>query len=176
MHRQQGFTLIELLVVIAIIGILATLVITQLSRATVKARISGAQSDVTEAGKAVQLFANDENSSGAVIATAAGASTMTFTGNLLSGTNYFSGTQIVDLTVAGTTSRYGTSISKSPSQNYVYKYKGGVAADLEGAKTASLTPVYSFCTNVKAVAGAAVDSTFQATQSGTAANPALTCP
>ena len=56
MQRRSGFTLIELLVVIAIIGILATLVITQLSGARVKARNSSAKSDITEAGKAVEVL------------------------------------------------------------------------------------------------------------------------
>jgi len=62
MHRKHGFTLIELLVVIAIIGILATLVITQLSGARIKARNGNAKSDATEAGKAVEVFKSDDNS------------------------------------------------------------------------------------------------------------------
>ena len=60
MQRRKGFTLIELLVVIAIIGILATLVITQLAGARIKARNSSAKSDITEAGKAVEVFKGDE--------------------------------------------------------------------------------------------------------------------
>ena len=53
---RKGFTLIELLVVIAIIGILATLVITQVASAQVRARNSQAQSDISQAGKGVETF------------------------------------------------------------------------------------------------------------------------
>ena len=68
LNRRRGFTLIELLVVIAIIGILATLVVTQLASARVKARNSSAKSDVTEAGKAVEVYKNDENAGNSTIA------------------------------------------------------------------------------------------------------------
>jgi prepilin-type N-terminal cleavage/methylation domain-containing protein len=55
MSVNCGFTLIELLVVIAIIGILATLVITQLAGAQVRARNSNAKSDITQIGKAIGI-------------------------------------------------------------------------------------------------------------------------
>lgn len=58
---RKGFTLIELLVVIAIIGILATLVITQVAGAQVRARNSQAKSNVNEIGKAVELRRTNNN-------------------------------------------------------------------------------------------------------------------
>ena len=67
MHRRRGFTLIELLVVIAIIGILATLVVTQLGSARIKARNSSAKSDNTEGGKAIEVYKNDDAAAGNVI-------------------------------------------------------------------------------------------------------------
>ncbi len=60
MLRRRGFTLIELLVVIAIIGILSTLVVTQLNSARIRARNSQAKNDISEMGKSADLFKNDD--------------------------------------------------------------------------------------------------------------------
>jgi prepilin-type N-terminal cleavage/methylation domain-containing protein len=187
-RRQRGFTLIELLVVIAIIGILATLVITQLASATVKARNSSAQSDATEAGKGIAAFAQDDTAGGAVIATAAGAFTDSLKGsagqtgsqtppggsaviqqNKL--TAYFTGTQ-------STTSplTYATALNKTPSTNYIYWYKAGTATDTtEGILTGSVSPSYAFCVNIKSTTGG-TDTYFEATQAGTSANTLTSCP
>jgi type IV pilus assembly protein PilA len=147
MHRKHGFTLIELLVVIAIIGILATLVITQLSGARVKARNGNAKSDLTEAGKAVEVFKSDDNSGEkpinmgitAPLATVAGSptsATTTCTGGatstscLVSSLDYqgtsvngfnlgFGGTQAS--ATAGSMS-YGVKFNKTPGQGYYYYY------------------------------------------------------
>ncbi|MBX4205149.1 MAG: type II secretion system GspH family protein [Candidatus Doudnabacteria bacterium] len=57
--KQKGFTLIELLVVIAIIGILAVVIIINLSTARVKGRDARRISDLNQARKALELYYND---------------------------------------------------------------------------------------------------------------------
>ncbi|MEZ0287040.1 MAG: type II secretion system protein [Candidatus Paceibacterota bacterium] len=56
MSFKRGFTLIELLLVIAIIGILATLIITQLSGAQAKSRNAAAKSDISQMGKGIESW------------------------------------------------------------------------------------------------------------------------
>jgi len=55
---NKGFTLIELLVVIAIIGILATVVTTNLSSARMKGRDAKRLSDIKELQKALDLYSD----------------------------------------------------------------------------------------------------------------------
>ena len=165
MHRQQGFTLIELLVVIAIIGILATLVITQLGGATTKARNANAQSDVVEAGKAIQVFSNDDAAGGSVISTNGATSQITLT--VPAAMTYFSGTQSF---TTGSLS-YGTAITKTPSAGkYTYAY---IAATGTSGALSAANPSYTFCTNTVAV-GTTPASFFATTQAGNTV-PA-TCP
>ena len=148
MHRKHGFTLIELLVVIAIIGILATLVITQLSGARIKARNGNAKSDITEAGKAIEVFKNDDNSSEKVIAaatapagagspsgtavscskvsgvttaTACNVETVTNAGPQNNFGTIFAGTQVSNSNGAG--DKYGVAFTKSAGPSYVYFYE-----------------------------------------------------
>src|SRR5690348_4644911 len=59
--KQQGFTLIELLVVIAIIGILAAVVLINVSSARLKARDARRISDINEIHKALETYLNDCN-------------------------------------------------------------------------------------------------------------------
>ncbi|OHA82265.1 MAG: hypothetical protein A2675_00430 [Candidatus Yonathbacteria bacterium RIFCSPHIGHO2_01_FULL_51_10] len=59
MRNSRGFTLIELLVVIAIIGILASTVLSSLSTAREKAKISRAQSELRSARTAITMLEND---------------------------------------------------------------------------------------------------------------------
>ena len=126
MHRQQGFTLIELLVVI---GILATLVITQLSGATVKARNTSAKSDIGEVKTSVEAFKADDQNNGSFVidsnvGVAAGAVTMTnAAGAAIQG--IFAGKQNVVLPgganyLAG--SHYATPLLHTPSATQTYTY------------------------------------------------------
>lgn len=58
---RQGFTLIELLVVIAIIGLLATMAMSALNNARVKARETKRASDIRQIANAFMLLADDNN-------------------------------------------------------------------------------------------------------------------
>ena len=58
---KTGFTLIELLVVIAIIGLLATLAVTSLNIARVKARDARRLADINAINKAFSLLYDDQN-------------------------------------------------------------------------------------------------------------------
>ncbi|MBP6886172.1 MAG: type II secretion system protein [Candidatus Pacebacteria bacterium] len=59
-NNNFGFTLVELLVVIAIIGILATLVLLQLSGARARARDTQKVAIVNQARTAVEQYSNDK--------------------------------------------------------------------------------------------------------------------
>lgn len=59
--RNFGFTLIELLVVIAIIGVLASVVLTSVNAARVKARDARRLADVRQLVLALQLYYDDNN-------------------------------------------------------------------------------------------------------------------
>lgn len=54
--REGGFTLVEMMVVIVIIGILAGLVIKQLSSRAEKAKAEASKAMISEVGQAVDLF------------------------------------------------------------------------------------------------------------------------
>lgn len=122
MYSKRGFTLIELLVVIAIIGILSVMVVTQLGSARVKARVSTAKSDVTEAGKAVEVFKNDDGAGDQVISvkttntieTLATAADGTVSGSI--------GTLFTGTLNTNTDPTYSVKLSKTPGAAYTYSY------------------------------------------------------
>ncbi|CAN5177507.1 hypothetical protein BH11PAT4_BH11PAT4_3220 [soil metagenome] len=121
---RKGFTLIELLVVIAIIGILATLVITQVSGAQIRARNSNAKSDVNQMGKAIELFKNsDLNGATTIISAAADLSSLTLVGT--TGNNFkqiFSGDMVIGAP-GNISSRYGVAITRTAASSDAYTYR-----------------------------------------------------
>lgn len=58
-NKKRGFTLVELLVVVAILGILATIMIINVSGARDKAKVAKAKDDLEGIFKAVQMLAYD---------------------------------------------------------------------------------------------------------------------
>lgn len=60
-RSQKGFTLVELLVVISIIGVLATLVLLQLSSARARARDTKRIADVNQIRTSVESYFEDNN-------------------------------------------------------------------------------------------------------------------
>ena len=134
MTRQRGFTLIELLVVIAIIGILATLVVTQLTVARVKARNSSAQNDISEGGKSIEVFRNDDASANKVVDSGKATSGGSAGVNFIAPAATFNGTTgngdathgdfgyIFNGTYNTTTGVYSLDINKTASTVYTYTY------------------------------------------------------
>ena len=176
MHRQQGFTLIELLVVIAIIGILATLVITQLSGATVKARNTSAKSDIGEVKTSVEAFKADDQNNGSFVidsnpGAAAGAVTLgNTTGAAIIG--LFAGRQNV-LPAGGASyaagSHYATPITHTPSatQTYTYSSNAGTGGALTIGSTFSKCYVFGSSMDIR---NGVTDSAFYWVQDGAAGN------
>ncbi len=60
-RQSSGFTLIELLVVIAIISVLASVVMSSLNGARVKARDTRRIADIKQIQTALEMYANDHN-------------------------------------------------------------------------------------------------------------------
>jgi prepilin-type N-terminal cleavage/methylation domain-containing protein len=143
MRNRRGFTLIELLVVIAIIGILATLVITQLAGAQVRARNSNAKSDITQIGKAIGIEQTNNT--------------------LLGGNAYFDSatnlaTSLNATALNGWATLFGDSshdgaynklrIVKTPSSFYTYQYQTDNTTPVANIPNAYDATKYCVATNV----------------------------
>lgn len=156
MQRQRGFTLIELLVVIAIIGILATLVVTQMGGARIRARNSTAQSDVAGIGKAIEVFKSEENAGDRVIGvTAAATLNNTTEGGQTVFLDLMAGKTFVDMDASpdDLNSTYAIGIKKSPSVAYTYNYSTSPVGTANGKLTDVSTGCYLVYTNIKSENG-----------------------
>ena len=159
---KPGFTLIELLVVIAIIGILATLVITQVAGAQVRSRNARAQSDIAEAGKGVEQWkinqfsdnayatANYNTTTTSTVALNGSATPTISKVNINFGTANGVGAIALSGLFTGTegATAYGTNIAKTPSTSYTYGY---ITA---GATTAAAS---SYCVGTNLASGSGVN-------------------
>jgi prepilin-type N-terminal cleavage/methylation domain-containing protein len=161
-HRKNGFTLIELLVVIAIIGILATLVITQLASSRVKARNSAAKSDVTEMAKSIEVYKNNHNEN--VLVSAENATGLEATsGDTLNGTTDDDFLSL--FTGAEAQYEYSVGITKTPSIAYTYVYRTDPTGASHAESPVSVTN-YLVGSNLVEVGGET--DTFFYTANGTA--------
>jgi prepilin-type N-terminal cleavage/methylation domain-containing protein len=145
--RNRAFTLIELLVVIAIIGILATLVITNLGSARVKARNSAVKSDVSQAGRAIEARIGDDTNPETLPGTPAQAVAGPSAKVINASASQFAGSfnTIFDGTQASSGLTIPVRFSKSANQKYCY------FTDAESATVANVavssTSTYMFLAN-----------------------------
>jgi prepilin-type N-terminal cleavage/methylation domain-containing protein len=123
MIKRGGFTFIELLVAIAIIGILAVLIIVQVTGAQVRSRNSSAKSDISQIGKSIGIEStNNANLSDRYYQSDPRASAAQ-AGTRISGSGPGQG---LWTTFFGTSSSDGgynkLRISRTPSSDYEYGY------------------------------------------------------
>lgn len=171
---KRGFTLIELLVVIAIIGILATLVVTQLGGAQTRARNSTAKSDVTNMGKAIETWkTNGSNENVAISYATTSLAGTTNTGAFIT---YFNGN------ASPTAIGYPIAITRTPSSSHTYRYATSGTAITTGPGAGDFTAPgaanYCIATSVVTGTGGVTDTAFfvnnGSSGSGTAATATFT--
>jgi len=145
--KRTAFTLIELLVVIAIIGVLATLIVTQIGNARTRANNARAKSDILSAGKAVALFSGTFGSILAATQTSVGADRFTINtplanpfslpvaeavlapptkGDYLDSNNYMDACNNPFLNMFNSKQApfyYGATLQRVPSTFYTYEYR-----------------------------------------------------
>ena len=124
---RRGFTLIELLVVIAIIGIISTLVISQLGNARNQARNARAKNDISQAGVAIEAF-KEGVGDGQIIGNIPTFATVIVDKVSSSGTNTL--TDIFTGIESGTSPyTYSVKINSIPSPFYSYGYIAPLTPD-----------------------------------------------
>jgi prepilin-type N-terminal cleavage/methylation domain-containing protein len=170
MHQKRGFTLIELLIVIAIIAILATVVLANVASTRVKARNASTRSDVSEAGKSIEVYKNDERSSERVIGVTAAGVSITSTATAGGVVPFSSSTAVY---AAGTnTNRYAVRIEKTPGAGYTYKY---TTVTIPATTYDTVAGSYTFCGNIVA-GGGDTAGIFSLTDGSTSTGVAVACP
>lgn len=135
--KRAGFTLIELLVVIAIIGILTTLIMTNLSGARERARDARRKSDLRAVQQSLRLYYND-NQSFPLTADfpAAGAS---FNSGGATPTVYLSSVPADPSSTAASTVEYG--YLSQAGANYLLVAQLENASDLSAASSQASCPI-----------------------------------
>ena len=104
--RRKGFTLIELLVVIFIISLLASIVVVSVSTARAKARDARRIADIDSVRGAMEMYADDSNSSYPTAGTISGGVCTT-----------------PATTISGLTPTYLPVIPTDPRNNTTYRYQ-----------------------------------------------------
>jgi type IV pilus assembly protein PilA len=129
-EREEGFTLIELLVVIIIIGILAAIAIPVFLNQRQKGYDAGIKSDLRNAATAEETYLTDNDQYATTQAQLVGEGFKPS-----SATDYFGGSQTVNIAVRGTNASYCLNAKSASGTTFYYdSAAGGLTAN--GGKTA----------------------------------------